>query len=79
MEDDLHDQLVKAYLEYFKASEKWEKQDSFRKYYATQKPLRKIRKLALEREKQIREIHYQKQKEAKEYRIKNGKAKNSPV
>ena len=50
MNDDIQDQLVKAYLEYFKANDKWEKNLSYRTYYATQRWLREIRRLAKEKQ-----------------------------
>ena len=56
MHDDVQDQLVKAYLEYFKANDKWEKNLSYRTYYATQKWLREIRRLA--KEKQVANKDY---------------------
>ena len=45
MSEDTQDKLVQAYLEYFKASEKWERNRSYRTYYATQRWLREIRRL----------------------------------
>jgi len=50
--DDTHDQLVKAYLEYFKANEKWEIRRSMRTYYATQRWLREIQKLSKAKQKE---------------------------
>ena len=55
MEDDTHDQLVKAYLEYFKANEAWEHRKSFRKYWAVQQWVKKIKKLSHQRNIEIRE------------------------
>jgi hypothetical protein len=46
MEKDTHDKLVEAYLEYFKASEKFETRNSERTHRATRKWLRTIRSLA---------------------------------
>ena len=57
MKNDIHDRLVKAYLEYFKANEAWEHRQSVRKYYAVQKCVREIRILAKERNNEIREQH----------------------
>ena len=55
--EDLHDKLVKAYLEYFKANEAWEHKQSVRKYYAVQKCIRNIRDIADLRNKEIRNQH----------------------
>jgi hypothetical protein len=55
--DDLHDKLVQAYLEYFKANEAWERKQSVRKYYAVQKCVREIRDIADMRNKEIRHQH----------------------
>jgi hypothetical protein len=46
IEDDTHDELVKAFIEYSKANEKWETKRSHRTYYAANRWLRKIRKLS---------------------------------
>jgi len=63
--DETHDQLVKAYLEYFKANEKWETRRSYRTYYATQRWLRQIQKLSKAKQKENTEIFYQKKGENK--------------
>lgn len=55
-EDDTHDQLTQAYLEYFKAYEWWETKRSVRAYYATQKQLKRIKKLARQLEKENTDI-----------------------
>ena len=44
--DDTHDQLVQAYLEYFKANEKFEQRNSVRTHRYVRKCLRDIRALA---------------------------------
>jgi len=62
-EDDLHTQLVQAYLEYFKANEWWERKNSVRAYSAVQKATREIRRIARERNTEIKEIQ-------KDYKIK---------
>lgn len=49
MNDDIQDQLVQAYLNYFKANEKWETRRSYRTYYESQRYLRQIRTLAKEK------------------------------
>jgi hypothetical protein len=46
MENDTQDKLVAAYLEYFKASEKFEERVSERTHRASRKWLREIRRLA---------------------------------
>jgi hypothetical protein len=53
-EDDIHDQLTKAYMEYFKANEKFEDRNSVRTHREARKWLREIRTLAKER---MDEIH----------------------
>lgn len=58
MEDDTHDLLVQAYLEYFKAHEAWEQKQSVRKYYAVQKSIRLIRQLAKQRGDEIKYQHH---------------------
>jgi aspartate aminotransferase-like enzyme len=61
--DDIHDELVKAYLEYFKANEKFERTPSVRKYYAVQQQVKNIKKLIRQREKEIRERYLEAKKE----------------
>lgn len=53
-EDSIHDQLVQAYLDYFKASEWWERNESVRAYNAVQKQTKKIKNLAKARNDEIR-------------------------
>ena len=55
IEDDIHDQLVKAYLEYFKANENFEKRLSYRTHRTTRKWLREIRRLGKIRGDEIHE------------------------
>jgi len=57
MESDVHDQLVQAYLEYFKANEKFERQNSVRTHRYVRKCLRDIRQLAKDRADEIH-IHH---------------------
>jgi len=57
MENDVHDQLVKAYLEYFKANEKFERQNSVRTHRYVRKCLRDIRQLAKDRADEIHVYH----------------------
>ena len=56
-EDDAHDLLVKAYLNYFKANENFEQRNSVRTHRAVRKCLREIRALAKERAEQIHTHH----------------------
>lgn len=60
MEDDTHDKLVKAYLEYFKANEAFVKRPSVLKRRTTRKWLSEIRKLAKLRREEIIESHREK-------------------
>jgi len=60
IEDDTHDKLTKAYIEYFKANEKWETKRSVRTYFATQKQLRQIHKLSRQKQRENTEIYNQK-------------------
>lgn len=53
-EDSIHDQLVQAYLDYFKANEWWERNESVRAYTAVQKQTKLIKKLAKARNDEIR-------------------------
>jgi hypothetical protein len=55
MQDDTHDELVKAYLQYFKENEKFEANPSFRKYYNAKRCAKKIKLLAKKREDAIKE------------------------
>ena len=57
IEDDAHDLLVKAYLDYFKANEKFEARNSVRTHREVRKCLRDIRSLAKERADEIHEKH----------------------
>ena len=57
MEDDAHDLLVKAYLAYFAANEKFERRNSVRTHRAVRKCLREIRTLAKDRADQIHNHH----------------------
>ena len=55
--EDPHDSLVKAYLEYFEANERFERQNSVRTHRAVRKCLREIRALAKERSDEIHVHH----------------------
>ena len=63
IDDDTHEKLTKAYLEYFKANESYESRKSHRTHAASRRWLREIRTLAKER---MIEIHdsYTAKKEA---------------
>ncbi len=56
-EDDTHTQLVKAYLEYFKANEAFLKRPGEIKRREARRWLSVIRKLALKRRAEIMETH----------------------
>jgi hypothetical protein len=62
--DDTHDQLAQAYLEYFRANEQFEKRNSVRTHRYVRKCLRDIRSLAKERMEEVHDKHLTK-KEAK--------------
>ena len=53
--DDLHDQLVKAYLDYFEHSEVWERTGTVRSYARVQQATKRIIKIAKARNTEIRE------------------------
>ena len=57
IEDDIHDKLVKAYMAYFKANEKFEARNSVRTHREARRWLREIRKLARDRMEEIHEKH----------------------
>jgi hypothetical protein len=57
IEDDIHDQLTKAYLDYFKANEKFERNNSIRTHREVRKWLRVIRSLAKQRSDEIHLKH----------------------
>jgi len=65
-EDDIHDRLTKAYLDYFKSYMWWEKNKSVRAYYSVQRCLRTIKDLADKRNDEMR----------REFRSKNPKTEN---
>ena len=55
IKDDIHDQLTKAYMEYFKENEKFEVRNSVRTHAAARRWLREIRRLARLRSIEIHE------------------------
>ena len=57
IDDDIHDQLTKAYMAYFKANEKFEARNSVRTHRESRKWLREIRRLAKIRMEEIHEKH----------------------
>jgi hypothetical protein len=62
IEDDTHDKLTKAYLEYFKVNELFESRNSQRTHRNARKWLREIRKLAKIRMDEIHDKHINKGK-----------------
>ena len=66
MENDIHDKLVEAYLEYFKANEKFELRNSVRTHRYVRKCLRDIRALAKQRMEEIHDFHNTNRRTTKE-------------
>lgn len=52
-EDTTHDMLIKAYLEYYKHNENFEKRRSFRTYRHARRWLREVQALSVIRQKEI--------------------------
>jgi hypothetical protein len=52
-EDSTHDMLIKAYLEYYKHNEDFEKRRSFRTYRHARRWLREVQSLSVIRQKEI--------------------------
>jgi len=65
IEDDTHDKLTKAYMEYFKANEAFEARNSVRTHVDSRKWLREIRKYAKIRMDEIHEKYNSKKDEGK--------------
>ena len=63
IKDDIHDQLTKAYMEYFKANNAFESRKSHRTHASSRRWLRKIRELAKLRMDEIHDT-YNTKKEA---------------
>lgn len=57
MNDDTHDLLTKAYMQYFKANEKFEARNSVRTHREARRWLREIRLLAKTRMDEIHNKH----------------------
>lgn len=57
IDDDTHDKLVKAYMAYFKANEKFEQRNSVRTHREARRWLREIRNLAKDRMDEIHNQH----------------------
>jgi len=57
MENDTHDKLVEAYLNYFKENEKFEARNSVRTHRDSRKWLREMRRLAKIRMDEIHHKH----------------------
>jgi len=53
--DDSHDEFMKAVVEYGQQMEQWERKYSVRGYWKISKVVRKMRKLADKRQKEIRD------------------------
>jgi len=66
IKDDIHDQLTKAYMEYFKQNEKFEARNSVRTHAAARRWLREIRRLARLRSIEIHEKHKTKKDQGSE-------------
>ena len=66
IDDDIHDQLTKAYLEYFKANEKFEARLSHRTHASSRRWLREIRRLAKLRADEIHQLYQAKKEGEKE-------------
>lgn len=58
--DDTHDKLAQAYLEYFRANELFEMRNSVRTHRYVRKCLRDIRSLAKERMEEVHIKHLEK-------------------
>lgn len=65
IEDDTHDMLTKAYMEYFKANDAFEARNSVRTHGSARKWLREIRSLAKLRMDEIHEKHKTKKDQGK--------------
>jgi hypothetical protein len=57
IKDDTHDLLTKAYMQYFKANEKFEARNSVRTHREARRCLRQIRNLAKSRMDEIHTKH----------------------
>ena len=66
IDDDTHDLLTKAYMEYFKANDNFEARNSVRTHGAARKWLREIRTLAKIRMEEIHTKHQSKKEALKE-------------
>ena len=63
IDDDTHDKLTKAYMEYFKPNEAYESRKSHRTHASSRRWLREIRSLAKTRMEEIHDT-YQTKKQA---------------
>ena len=63
IDDDTHDKLTKAYMEYFKSNEAYEARKSHRTHASSRRWLREIRSLAKTRMEEIHDT-YQTKKQA---------------
>lgn len=63
MTDDLHDRIVKQYLDYFKAHEEFERSPSVRNYANIRREIKALKNLVKERYDETRTIYYEAKKE----------------
>ena len=66
MTDDNHDKLVKAYLEYFKAHENYQKTGGIRPRRETRRWLREIRDLAKIRMNEVQDSYVNRRADSKQ-------------
>lgn len=72
-EKDVHDQLIQAYLDYFKWNESFLQSPSERKRRLARKHLSEIMKLAKERRAEIMQIHNKKLEKERQAKQENKK------
>lgn len=57
MSEEIHNQLVKAFLEYMKASERWETRHSHRSKQTVRREIRQVMALLRDRSREIQESY----------------------
>lgn len=57
MSEEIHNQLVKAFLEYMNASERWETRHSHRSKQTVRREIRQVMALLRERSREIQESY----------------------
>lgn len=72
-DDSIHNQLVQAYLDYFKANEWWERNESVRAYNAVQQQIKKIKFLAKARNDEIRHKYQEGNPELRKWSLRKNK------